>query len=240
MQSHAVMSVYSASHYHESVMKQNGLKVMIPSGEGWYPLMLVYNADGFDRWSGIDARMTVLYSFGAFDMLTRTSALYDAESDRYSAFYGAYVVDKNGGAFGFYPDGTLNADEVKTAVRYDYTQLVMANFGCESPVFDVIDMRTAADTQCAGSGGWTLIEASIRVNGAAHRFAEHKTAYLQYGRPTQTPDTDFAETVLHGRVYAKYLPEYECTVMLYCIAPDWSVVDECDANLLRPTTITGL
>ena len=240
LQSLAVMSVYSAIHYNESIIKQSGIKVIIPPGEGWYPLMLIYNADGFARGSGIDAQMSVLYSFGAFDMRTRTSALYDTNSNKYSAFYGAYVVQKDGGIFGFDDEGTLNMNEVEAAVRYDYTQLVMANFGCENPVFDVESIDAISDTECAGTDGWVRINATIRANGAAHRFEQNKTAHLQYGRPMSLPDIDFAEIVLAGRVYARYFNEYDCTVMLYCIAPDWAVVDECDERMLQTTTIGSL
>jgi hypothetical protein len=45
--------------------------------------MLTYNAEGFASWSGIDADMTILYDFGAFDAGTRTSSIYDPGSDKY-------------------------------------------------------------------------------------------------------------------------------------------------------------
>lgn len=240
LQSSVVMSVYSAQQMERSVMKECGMAVDIPIADGWYPQMLAYNADGFAAWSGIDARMTVLYSFGAFDPAMCTSSLYDPDSDKYSAFYGAYVVKKDGGIFGYNEDGSLNLDEVVEAVRYDDTQLVMANFGCRDAVFNVQDIQVSPDAACAGSGGWTRIDAALRVSGAAHTFKEDKMAYLQYGKPMQPVTVDFAETDMTGRIYAKYFPSSGCTVMMYCLAPERDTVDACDDAALQGAVISRL
>jgi hypothetical protein len=200
----------------------------------------VFKADGFAAWSGINADMSILYTFGAFDPVTRTSSLYDSDSDKYSAFYGAYVISKNDRAFGFDKNGILNMDEVTAAVKYDYTQLVMVNFGCVSPVFNVTDMTASGNVWCAGSGDWTRIDAVLRVNGAAHAYKENRLAYLQYGKPVSIPDKNFLEIDMTGRVYAKYFPEYGCTVMLYCIAPEQNAVDACDITALQKTVIAAL
>ena len=240
LQSHLVMGVYSVKQMEQSVMRECGMGVDIPRGDGWYQQMLVFGADGFSAWSGIDAAMTVLYSFGAFDLPARTSSLYDPASEKYSAFYGAYVVKKDSGAFGFDGNGALNMYEVTAAVEYDYTRLVMANFGCEEPVFGVSDMTTLKNAVCAGSGGWTRIDAKLHVNGAAHTYREHKLAYLQYGKPMRATGPDFAETDMTGRVYAKHFAEFGCTVMMYCIALDTETVDECDAEALQSAVISAL
>jgi hypothetical protein len=237
LRSHVVMSVYSAQQYEQSVMKDCCIRVAIPHTTGWYRHMLVFNADGFAGWSGINARMTVLYSFGAFDLISRASSLYDTKSGKYSAFYGAYVVEKDGGAFGFKEDGSPDAGEVTAAVRYDYTQLVLANFGCKAAVFEIKDMETAANAVCAGSGGWTRIDAALRVSGVLHAYSEDSLAYLQYGRPARQAGKDFAETDMTGRVYAKHFPSSGCTVMLYCIAPERETVDECDAAALQRSAV---
>jgi hypothetical protein len=240
MRSHAVMSVHAAQQMRASVMRECGMGVSIPPADGWYCRMLAFNADGFAAWSGIRADMSILYSSGAFDIGTRTSSLYDAAGDRYSAFYGAYVVKKEGGAFGFDEDGVLRMDEVTAAVEYDYTQLVMANFGCGNSVFHVKDVTVYEGAECAGGGGWTRIDAALRVSGVAHTYKENKLAYLQYGAPIQRVERDFAETDMAGRVYAKHFPEYGCTVMMYCLAPGMAVVDECDAQALQKAVIAVL
>ena len=227
LRSRVVMSVYSAQQLSASVLKECGMDIRIPIADGWYPRILVFNADGFAAWSGIDARMTVLYTFGAFDIKTRASLLYDPASDKYSAFYGAYAVRKEDGVFGFGEDGALNLGEITQAVRYDDTQLVLASLGCKEPVFEVERTDTMPDAICAGSGGWTRIDAALRVSGTAHAYREDKLAYLQYGAPPPYAGEDFAVTQMSGRVYAKYFSEFDCTVMMYCLAPGMETVDEC-------------
>ena len=240
LRSHIVMSVYSAQQLSASVLRERGMDIRIPIADGWYPQMLAFNADGFAAWSGIDARMTVLYTFGAFDLKTRASSLYDPASDKYSAFYGAYAVRKEDGVFGFGEDGALNLGEITQAVRYDDTQLVLASLGCKEPVFEVERTDTMPDAICAGSGGWTRIDAALRVSGTAHAYREDKLAYLQYGAPPPYAGEDFAVTQMSGRVYAKYFPEFDCAVMMYCLAPSIKAVDECDAQALQKAEIAAL
>ena len=237
--SYGVMSVYSATHHNTSVMKQNGFDIKMVSAEGWYPFVLTFNADGFSAWSGIQADMSILYCFGAFDNGARTSTLYDPQSRFYSAFYGAYAIKTYEGVYGF-SDQALDIDEVITAVRYDYTQLVMRNFGCISPVFSVKEYSVYDDISHAGSDGWTRIDALMTLNAAAHAYEENKNAYIQYGRPPRYEGEDFPVIEMAGRVYAKFFDEYGCTVMLYVMAPDWLTVDECDAQVLAGTVISGL
>jgi len=240
LRSHLVMSVYSAQQLSASVLKECGMDIRIPIADGWHPQMLAFNADGFAAWSGVDARMTVLYTFGAFDIKTRASSLYDPDSDKYSAFYGAYAVRKEDGEFGFREDGALNLDEITQSVRYDDTQLVLATLGCSDPVFEVERIDVTPDAVCAGSGGWVRIDAALRVSGAAHAYREEKLAYLQYGAPPPYAGEDFAVTQTAGRVYAKYFPEFGCTVMMYCLAPSMNTVDECDTQALQKAEIAAL
>ena len=238
LRSYVVMGVYSEQHSQTSVMRENGFQIDMPAAAGWYPFMLTYNADGFAGWSGIDARMSIMYDFGAFDASARTSSIYDTQSDKYSSFYGAYVIRKNGGVFGFDGD-EIDLDEVTLAVKYDYTQLVLANFGCADPIFSASDFRTIRDVRFAGSEGWTRVDAQIETNGVAHSFEEEKTAYLQYGPPVETPEEDFAAISLSGRIYARYFEEYGCTVMIYIIAPNAGAVESAEP-VLEQTVISSL
>lgn len=240
LRSYVVMSVYSGQHSRESVSVEHGFSIDIPSGSGWYPFVLTYNADGFASWSGINADMSILYNFGAFDAGTRTSSIYDAQSNKYCAFYGAYVVHMDGGVFGFTDDSEVDMDEVISAVKYDYTQLVLKGFGCNQIVFETDGYNLQPDMTCADSDGWTCVDAKIATNGVAHNYVDSKTAYLQYGPPTKKVDEDFIETTLYGRLYIKYLEQYDCTVMVYVIAPDETAVDVCDEQILSQTKIAGL
>ena len=240
LRSFLVMGVYSGQHSAQSVQKQHGFSVDIPSGPGWYPFVMTYNADGFSAWSGIDADMSVLYNFGAFDSVTRTSSIYDAGSDKYCAFYGAYVLHQNGGTFGLLEDGSLNRDEIESAVAYDYTQLVVAGFGCDDIVFRVDGFESQPDVSYAGSNGWTRIDADLTANGVAHTYKQDYQAYLQYGPPVKPAEQDFMPVSLKGRLYLKYLEEYDCTVMLYVIAPNEAAADACDKDILSRTIISPL
>lgn len=239
LRSYLVMGVYSGQHGRESVQKQHGFAVNMPSGQGWYPFVLTYNADGFTAWSGIDADMSVLYNFGAFDAQARTSTVYDPDSDKYCAFYGAYIMHMDDGAFGFTDRGETDMNQITRAVEYDYTQLVLAGLGCDDIVFDATEFNQQPDISYMGSDGWTRIDADITTNGVAHQFKESKTAYMQYGPPTEAVDEDFAVTTLKGRLYLKYLDAYDCTVMLYVIAPNAAAVDVCDQEILSKTVITA-
>ena len=51
---------------------------------------------------------------------------------------------------------------------------------------------------------------------------------------------DFAVTQMSGRVYAKYFPEFDCTVMMYCLAPNMDTVDECDMQALQKAQVLTL
>lgn len=239
LRSFIVMSIYSSQQSGESVMKKNGLSIDMPSGEGWYPFVMTFNATGFKDWSGVDADMSIMYNFGAFDVCTRTSSIYDTNSGRYSSFYGAYAVKERGSAFGF-SEGALDTGDLIAAVEYDYTVLVMSAFGCDSPVFVVDSINIESDTNIAGSGGWTRADALITASGCAHNYKSDKQPYLQYGRPMESVGRDFEAVKLYGRVYAKYFEEYGLTVMLYVIAPDNDVVEDCAGGILKNTVIKGL
>ena len=240
LRSYVVMSIYSAQHSSESVMRMSGFEIEMPSAPGWYPFVMTYNADGFSRWSGVDADMSILYNFGAFDAQTRTSSIYDKDSDRYCSFYGAYAVQKDGDDFGFLDSGDVDIDEVSLAVEYDYTQLVIKGFGCDEPVFSILDYDITPDIEYAGSGGWTRIDAKIEANGMAHNYAGYKTSYLQYGIPMQATDHDFEVITLYGRIYAKYFETYDCTVLIYVIAPNTDAIEECDNTVLEQTQINDV
>lgn len=240
LRSYIVMGVYSWQHSAQSVQKQHGFSVDIPTGAGWYPFMLTYNAKGYSAWSGISADMSILYNFGAFNALTRTSSFYDINSDKYSAFYGAYVLHQKNGVFGFSDDGAADVIAVESAVKYDYTQLVIAGFGASDIVFNAGGYKTQPGTSYAGSEGWTRIDADITANGVAHTYKKEQQAYLQYGPPMAAAEQDFAPVSLKGRLYLKYLKAYDCTVMLYVIAKDADVVDACDNGILSKTKICSV
>ena len=240
LRSYVVMGIYSAQHEKESVMRRTGFDIAMPSGCGWYPFVMTYNADGFGQWSGTGADMSIMYNFGAFDAGTRTSSIYDTDSDKYASFYGAYAVRTDNGVFGFEDDGSADLDDVALAFEYDYTQLVISAFGCDDTVFAVEDISAVPDVTYLDSGGWARIDAVIAANGTAHNYRGYRQPYLQYGRPMADVPDDFAVTALFGRVYMKHLEEYGCTVLLYVIAPTQDAVDAYDDDVLAHACIRSL
>lgn len=240
LRSYVVMSIYSASHAKNSVMKQNSFEINMPSGKGWYPFSMTYNAEGFSTYSSMNTDMSIMYNFGAFDPVKRTSTIYDRDSDKYSSFYGAYVAQEKENTFGFKEDGSVDVDAISLVVKYDYTKLVIRDFGCKKQVFGIDDVFTEEGLSFADSEGWIKLDAVLTVNGTAHNYKEFKTPYLQYGRPLEAVEKDFEVAQLYGRVYAKYLEEYDCTVMAYVIAPSKNAADKCDKEILSKTTIAPL
>jgi hypothetical protein len=240
LRSLVVMSYYSGDHAKQSVMRSSEFEIDIPSGKGWYPFVMTYNANGFGPFSDKGAKMSIMYNFGAFDFAKRTSSLYDKQSDKYSSFYGAYVVQEDGGVFGFGDDGEIDLSEVSLAVEYDYTKLVIRDFGLKNQTFEIGDFVIAKGVTYAGVDGWTRIDAVMTSNGAAHNYDGYMLPYLQYGRPMEDVEVDFEVTTLFGRVYAKYFSEYDSTIMIFVIAPNIEAVQTCDSNILNKTTIAPL
>ena len=240
LRSLVVMSYYSNDHAKQSVMRQSEFEIDIPSGKGWYPFVMTYNASGFGSFSGKGAKMSIMYNFGAFDFATRTSSLYDKQSDKYSSFYGAYVVQESNGVYGFSGGGEIDLTEVSLAVEYDYTKLVIRDFGLDSQTFEIGEFVIEEDVTYAGSSGWTRIDAVMISNGAAHNYDGYMLPYLQYGRPMEDVEIGFEVLPLYGRVYTKYFSEYDSTIMIYVIAPSTDAVNVCDSNILSKTIIAPL
>ena len=150
------------------------------------------------------------------------------------------MVQESNGVFGFDDNGEIDLIDISLAVEYDYTKLVIRDFGCENQTFEIGNFVIADDVTYAGSSGWTRVDATMISNGAAHNYDGYKLAYLQYGRPMEKVGASFEVLSLFGRVYAKYFPEYDSTIMIYVIAPSLEAVNTCDTTILQQTTIAPL
>ena len=119
----------------------------------------------------------------------------------------------------------------------------------------------------AASDGWTRADAVLTVNGVSHTKKEFHQSYLQYGPPgfakgaadlegtgtgaaghegvgTGAADlegtgtgADFAPVDLFGRLYGKYLPEYDTSLFFYVLAKDPDVVETCSEEILRRSRV---
>ena len=98
LRSMCVMSLYSAWCGRDSIEKREGFRLEIPGGmrtgeRDWYPLSLLYDASEEFAWrTGTDTRLNIYYTFPAYDLWKGCSMLYDTDSQYYSSFYGAYLV----------------------------------------------------------------------------------------------------------------------------------------------------
>lgn len=233
----AVMSAYSAFHDKNSIMVQKGFEIDIPGGTStpkrdWYPFTITFNAGNFSGQS----RMSIIYNFPAFDTVRRTSMLYNADSDYYSSFYGAYVIEKEDGSpYGIY--GTnIDYDEISSAFRYDYINLVLKSF--ENRAFEFTPMEwDIKNSEYMGYDSWTVIDAVIKTSGTSHGYNGFRRSYLQYGRPVYNAGDEFPEVLMSGRLYIRYFSEYRCTIAMYIMSPDKDVLEACDSYILSKSRI---
>lgn len=238
LRSLVVMGLYSPYNKQKSLLSDAGIELKVPGGlttgaPDWYPFPMVFDADAaYAAYTGRpDARLTILYSFPAYDLTRGCSYLFDPVSDYYNAFYGAYVVR----------DGTEPTEQaVADIARFDFFSLVLEDFGltADQEVFDftVTDRRTGVDY--AGSAGWTRYAAEFTVNGAAHNIQKGVRSYLQYGEPNfGHVEAPFAPVEMHGLVYGKYFPDQDVGVYFYVMAPGEDVCLACDAHILSKSTL---
>ncbi|MFO7612946.1 MAG: hypothetical protein R6W99_10810 [Clostridia bacterium] len=232
-----MMSVYSAIHRQDSIMKQEGFSVEIPGGattpgRDWFVMPMTYNADVFNGRHGSETDMSIIYNFPAFNPLTRTNSFYESDSGYCSAFYGAYILRTDDETpYGFTKAGNPDTSEVLAAFKYDYAVLVLESLGCTDAMFEVIDYETGLAAYI-GYDGWTVMDAHLLTNSVSHSYVESKRSYLQFGRPLDDPPEDFPVMEMNGRLYIRYFPEFGCTVAMYIVAPDKDVLEKCDNELL--------
>jgi len=245
LRSYIIMAAYSAYNDMESVMHEQGFSVLIPGGtfsreKDWYPFVNIYNCgDGFSSYMDKNVDVTVLYNFGAFDTPV-SSSIYNPDSDGFAAFYGAYVVktnDENDIPYGFSADGEVNLKEIIALPEYDYRCLVLSAFGCRDVVFEGTAPKMVAAETYAGYPGWTVFQSDIKTSSPAHSYAGDRLPYIQYGIPPEPDAPDFYTIRMKGRMYVRYFPEYESTVVLYILGKSEKTIDACDQKILGATVI---
>jgi hypothetical protein len=238
------MSVYSAIHEKNSIMAKNDFGIEIPGGlstieRDWYPLVMTFNAGGYSARGGHINGMTILYNFPAFNPITRTNTFYESDSPYNSSFYGAYVIESDGiTPYCYMVDGSPDYAEVMHAFKYDYVNLVLESLGDNDFEFAVRQF-TGRETDFIGYSGWTMVNAVIDTNSVTHVYEESKRSYLQYGRPTDRTNNSFTEQQMHGRLYMRFFPEYNSTVIFYILAKDRNIVNDCDDKILSKSILSA-
>ena len=242
LRSLAIMSFYSTIHSNNSKMVDNEFKIKIPSGKetperDWSPLVMTFNADYFKTRNGEIEGMSILYNFPAFNLRTGQNPFFDPESPYNSSFYGAYVVESsNGVAFGYGENEEINYDEILHAFRYDYVNLVLADLGEKNFEFSV-KTSVASKEKYLGYYGWEKINAEVQTNSVSHISTRFRQNYIQYGSPPKSSREHFPGITMYGRLYIRYFPEFNSTVIMYVMSPDIDVINNCDENLLSKSEI---
>lgn len=232
-----VMTVYSAQNQRDSMLAEKEVEIDIPSGKGWYPFVMTFNDDvGFRTTAGEKKRLTILYNFPEFDLRRGCSRIYDRESAYYNSFYGAYGVE---GRFGFEENGAVVLDEWSEVPGYDFQKLVLEDLGMPpyKGVFEWSAEEPAEDVEFAGEKGWAKVDASMLVNGVAHRKDGYLRNYIQYGSPEYDCLGEFLPVEMKGRIYGKYLERQDITLFFYVMAKDEGVLKECDEKILSQSVL---
>lgn len=241
----AVMSVYSKINERQSIEAETGLYVKLPGGAStlkrdWYPLVSCFEVgDAFGRSIGqSDTRLTILYNFGAFGLSSRSS-LYDRRNPYYNSFYGAYLVQRPGTPYGYTADGKVDAAAMAQVPRYDFSRLVLSDFGLPLSdfVFEWEITGTEENVTVAGFDGWTRLTASLTVSSAAHNKKGFVNSYLQYGAPAGTAAEPFAPISMVGLIYVRYFADEDTSVFLYALCTGDEVLAETDAKFLARARI---
>lgn len=254
-----VMSVYSGIHERESIMADKGITLEIPGGgetseTDWYPFVMTFSpGESFGRAAGnTSLELTILYNFGAFDLSKGCSRLYDRQSEYYNSFYGAYLVtrkddgseasgDSKAAPFGFDSQGHLDPEQTAIVPKFDFQHLVLGDFGIKTSeqVFEWTAETISEDVSYLGRDGWSCVDASLLVNGAAHTKKEFRQSYLQYGAPKydMSDDEEFKPTAMRGRVYGRYFEEWDTSVFFYILTPEMETLERCDREILSKSRL---
>ena len=254
-----VMSVYSGTHARESIMADKGITLEIPGGgetpeTDWYPFVMTFNpVESFGRAVGDNSlELTILYNFGAFDLIKGCSRIYDRQSEYYNSFYGAYLVtrrDDGGEAsgeskaapFGFDSEGHMDPEQTAIVPEFDFQHLVLGDFGIKTSeqVFEWTIDKTDEDVSYLGRDGWSRADASLLVNGASHTKKEFRQSYLQYGAPKYevSANGEFKPFAMRGRVYGRYFEEWDTSVFFYILTPEKETLEKCDRDILSKSRL---
>ncbi|MFZ7133880.1 MAG: hypothetical protein ACOWWR_16150 [Eubacteriales bacterium] len=237
-----IMYFYSMMEENHSIMEKRDFKISIPGGfstpeKDWYPFVMIFNDDQFSKMVDKDIKLTILYNFGTFN--GKHSSFYQKDSDYYSAFYGAYVIENSNlkEIYGI-TDGNINEEEIKSLAKYDLSTLVLDSMGCPYKDIDFHIIQIHKDVQYLSYTDWIRVDTVVQSRSPLHEYKKDYSAYIQYGKPpAHFEGEDFEKINLLGRMYCRYFEEIQCTVLLYIIAPEGKIVDDTDKEILSKIDI---
>lgn len=239
------IAMYPLKIYYKNTGLFDDINLKIPSGkiekENFYPFMLYFNSDkGFSNYIGKDANLSIAYNFGGFKFRNKNSSYYDKDSDLYSSFYGAYIIDSDDdNSFGFNENGHIDVDLLAKVPEYDQKYLVLSSIGLSSKnsVFenDIIDMKE--NIKYIDIDDWIKIDSNITTNSPIHENTNFYRGYIQFGIPKSEANKNFPLINIYGRMYVKYFKEYDRTIGFYILGKNKNIVDKIDKEIVSKSKI---
>lgn len=235
-----VMKVYSNYLERESFLKDVGISIHMPGGlrtpqSDWYPFVMTFNDDvGFSRVIGKQVQLSILYNFGAFDLVKGASIYYNPSSPYFNSFYGAYAIHEE--------TRSINLERLEAVTAFDMKTLVLESIGCTNPEMDFKVLSIEKNITLGDYTDWTLVNADIRVNSPVHQYKRGMPdyqAYIQYGRPPQIYFDGQSYPFIHmlGCIYVRYFEEEKTTIGLYVIGTSSVMIQNTVQDFLNHTKI---
>lgn len=221
-----VMAVSSWQQYNQSPLKEQGIRVELPAGKGWFEDMMFYqDSNGLKTQEGRPLELSIYYTFGAYEK--GRSLIYTPDSGYYSSFYGAYLIS---GSTLPMPD----AYWVERVAAHDYEALILKALGHPNPygTFKVNAFEIREESELMGYLDWTRYDGLIEAPGVAHQRGDFLLHYWQFGAPPDLgSEVAFGTTTLNGRIYVKSFEEEDLLVMVYLICESGDVLEHTDARI---------
>ncbi|MFZ7120675.1 MAG: hypothetical protein ACOWWH_06970 [Eubacteriaceae bacterium] len=236
------MKVYSDYNDMTSIMNKNNFCIHMSGGictkeKDWFPFVMTFNDYDISKKINEDIDISIMYNFGAFE--NGRSNFYNEKSDYFSSFYGAYIIQSKNRSqtFGF-QGNDIDTDAIMKITKYDLQELVLKSLGCQNVNVSFIIDNVYKNIAYLSINNWIRIDSTIISVSPLHKFKRNHLAYIQYGKPPlHYFGKDFDKEKLVGRMYCKYFNEYKCTILLYIIAPNTSIIEKTDLDILSKTVI---
>lgn len=240
--------MYPLKTYYKHTGIFNNIPLKIPTGKinnegNFYPFTLYYNSDEeFGNYVNKDVQLSIIYNFGGFTFGKKHSYYFDTKSDYYSSFYGAYAIKSNDKTiFGFDNKEKINLDLLSQIPKYDQKYLVMPSIGLspKDVTFSYSINNITDNINYINSNGWIKIDSNIKTNAPIHKYKKHYNGYIQYGTPKDLKNvkTNYPIINMYGRMYIKYLEEYNSTLVFYILGMNEDIVNKIDTNILSKSYI---
>jgi hypothetical protein len=170
-------------------------------GFGWNPATKLYRL--------LD--LVTLWGFGDFEDETGCAAYYNPDSAWYNVFYGSYLIrsyKRDGAAWGYNRDGSVNLDELLQISEIDYNFITAAAFGCP-PEKMSFEARVTEQRRTKNEWDFTVVDALVPsgLHDSTQFTAEDGTLDV-FGTPHQSfmrGRDSFEPVQLHGEFFMRKL-----------------------------------